>query len=443
MSGRLRSLLAVCSAAGVALLLMLAGRSQELTFSKSDILAADGSLHWYKGNIHTHTLWSDGDDYPEMVALWYKEHGYDFLSFSDHNTLLRHDRWIDAKAKTSGRQALEKLRARFPENWLEERIGAKGNVEVRLKTFDEIVERVASPGQFLIIQGEEISDHFQKLPVHMNATNVTEAIPPMGGDSVLEVMQRNTDALVAQQERTGQPMLIHLNHPNFHYGVTAEDLSRVRGENFFEVYNGHPVVNNDGNAEHASTARIWDIILTRRIAELGLPLMYGLATDDGHSYHEIPSRSAEPGRGWIYVLARELSPAAIIAAMNAGAFYASTGVTLERVASSPAGIEVQVRPEAGVDYTIDFIGTRAGYDATSAPVPDQNGNSDRITRRYSSDVGRVLQTVSGTRAQYGFDERDLYVRARVTSTKKHPNPSAVGEYERAWCQPVRGPAGRE
>jgi hypothetical protein len=22
--------------------------------------------HWYKGNLHTHSLWSDGDDYPEI-----------------------------------------------------------------------------------------------------------------------------------------------------------------------------------------------------------------------------------------------------------------------------------------------------------------------------------------------------------------------------------------
>ena len=27
---------------------------------------------WFKGNLHTHSLWSDGDDYPEMIADWYK-----------------------------------------------------------------------------------------------------------------------------------------------------------------------------------------------------------------------------------------------------------------------------------------------------------------------------------------------------------------------------------
>ena len=42
---------------------------------------------WFKGNLHTHTLWSDGDDYPEMVVDWYKGHGYNFLALSDHNVL--------------------------------------------------------------------------------------------------------------------------------------------------------------------------------------------------------------------------------------------------------------------------------------------------------------------------------------------------------------------
>ncbi len=35
--------------------------------------------NWWKGNLHTHTLWSDGDDYPEQIAKWYKDHGYHFL----------------------------------------------------------------------------------------------------------------------------------------------------------------------------------------------------------------------------------------------------------------------------------------------------------------------------------------------------------------------------
>jgi len=43
--------------------------------------------HWYKGNLNTHSYWSDGDDFPEMIMDWYKNHGYHFVSLSDHNIL--------------------------------------------------------------------------------------------------------------------------------------------------------------------------------------------------------------------------------------------------------------------------------------------------------------------------------------------------------------------
>ncbi|MFN5655401.1 MAG: PHP domain-containing protein, partial [Verrucomicrobiota bacterium] len=60
----------------------------------SAVLSAAEEAKWYKGNLHTHTYWSDGDDFPEMVADWYKSHGYDFLALSDHNIIADHDKWL-------------------------------------------------------------------------------------------------------------------------------------------------------------------------------------------------------------------------------------------------------------------------------------------------------------------------------------------------------------
>ena len=39
-----------------------------------------GQPRFWKGNLHTHSFWSDGDDFPEMIADWYKRHGYHFLA---------------------------------------------------------------------------------------------------------------------------------------------------------------------------------------------------------------------------------------------------------------------------------------------------------------------------------------------------------------------------
>ncbi|MDA0809435.1 MAG: hypothetical protein O3B68_15670 [Planctomycetota bacterium] len=422
------------------LLLNSAPREAAVSNVQADVLSEDGSRQWLKGNLHTHSLWSDGDDYLEMIALWYRDRDYDFLCFTDHNVLAQSkDRWVDIAKKPTGKDALRKLKDRFPEGWVDERV-VDGRTEVRLKTFSEVNAKVGQPGKFLLIQGEEVTDRFGKYPIHLCAANVKELIPPMRGESVAGTIQKNVDALVSQRERTGQSMMIHLNHPNFGYAVTAEDLMRVRGEKFFEVYNGHPGVNNSGNAEHASTERMWDIILTKRLGEFQLPVMYGLATDDGHNYHGIPSRKSEPGRGWVMVLAEALDPESIIPAMERGDFYSTSGVMLSKVTSSSLGLSVEVKSEPGVNYRIEFIGTESGYDKTSEPVLDKKGNEVLATRRYSADIGKIFSTHDGPSASYSFTGKEIYVRARITSNRKHANPSEIDDFEQAWVQPVVGPA---
>ena len=68
---------------------------------------AAAEAKWWKGNLHTHTLWSDGDDYPEQIAKWYKDHGYHFLTLTDHNTLQTGERWIDVMKSKGGPPALD------------------------------------------------------------------------------------------------------------------------------------------------------------------------------------------------------------------------------------------------------------------------------------------------------------------------------------------------
>ena len=407
---------------------------------QADTLAASDQLRWYRGNMHTHSHWSDGDDYLESIAAWYQQAGYQFLVFTDHNVLADREQWV-VIAKTKGRQAaFDKLQLQFPD-WVEERT-VEDRHEVRLRRFEEVAQRFNAPEKYLLIQGEEVSDRFEKFPLHFNVSNLKEVITPRGGDSVSRVIQNNVDAAIAQRERTGQPMIIHLNHPNFGYAVTAEDLLRIIGEKFFEIYNGHPGVHNSGDHQHAGCEPIWDIVLTKRLAELKLPVMYGLAVDDGHDYHKIPSRAAEPGRGWVMVLAKELSAGSLIEALEAGQFYSSSGVKLSRVESSEAGLLVEVDAVAGETYTIEFIGTRRGYDPEGQPVLDEKGSEVRTTRRYSPKIGEVLATVQGARARYEMTGDEIYVRARITSSALHPNPSEPGEFQRAWVQPVVGPSGQ-
>ncbi|MEZ5432297.1 MAG: hypothetical protein R3F31_14200 [Verrucomicrobiales bacterium] len=98
---------------------------------------------YYRGNTHTHSLWSDGNDFPEMIVDWYQQQGYDFIALSDHNILAEGDKWMAVEAvksrqKVPGAGAMEKYRARFGETWVKTR-EKDGKTEVRLSTLEECV----------------------------------------------------------------------------------------------------------------------------------------------------------------------------------------------------------------------------------------------------------------------------------------------------------------
>ena len=361
---------------------------------------------WWKGNLHTHSFWSDGDHFPEMAAQWYKDHGYHFLALSDHNRLSQGQKWL---AVTDRQQAaLDAYRAQFGDRWVETRKDEKGQIQVRLKPLSEYRCLFEQPGRFLLIQSEEITEK-----AHLNAINVLELIPPQGGPTMTDILQNNVNAVLAQQEKTGQSMLVQINHPNFQWALTAEDMVGVKGARFFEVYNAHGGVNNDGNDLRASTERIWDIILSRRLSQPEAEILYGVGTDDTHNYHKFDPRAANPGQAWIVVRAGRLTPESILQAMNAGDFYCSTGVTLKDVAFQDDTLAVEVDPEPGVTYTIRFIGTRRGYDPAAREVTNAAGKTVRTTRIYSPQVGAVLAESRGTTARYTLKGDELYVRAKV------------------------------
>jgi hypothetical protein len=403
----------------------------------SAVLSAAEEAKWYKGNLHTHTYWSDGDDFPEMVADWYKSHGYDFLALSDHNIVADHDKWLKVRKSKTGAVALDKYLQRFGKEWVIAR-GEGEQKEIRLRTLAEIKPKLEVPGRFLLIPSEEITDK----NVHVNATNIQELILPdktldtTTSPQIIKALQHAFDAVHAQRVRTGVPMFAHLNHPNFKWAITAEELMQIDHEQFFEVYNGHPTVFNQGDELHAGTERVWDIVLAERLGHLGKSVMYGLATDDSHNYHSAVAKASLSGRGWVMVKATDLSANALVAAMEKGDFYASTGVVLKALQSGDGRIALEVKAEAGVEYVIEFIGTRKGYERKTVAVKAADGSEPRVTRKYSADVGMVLAAVKGAKAEYVLKGDELYVRARVTSTKPMKSSPVGGEVEMAWTQPL-------
>lgn len=300
-------------------------------------------LRWYKGNTHTHTLNSDGDSTPDEVVRWYRERDYDFLVLTDHNFLTS----VDALNALHG-----------------------------------------ADDQFLVIKGEEVTDNFGDRSLHINGLDVSERVEPQGGSSVVDVLQRDVDAIRRVQ---GIP---HINHPNFRWSITADELRQVRNNRLFEVFNGHPMVNNLGGGGVPGLEEAWDAILTSGV------LLYGIAVDDAHTFKQPGNPDvAGPGRGWVVVRAPRLEARALMEALDRGDFYASTGVELEDYRATARQMTVSVKPRGESKYRIQFIGKG----------------------------GRLLHEVAEPAATYDIRGDEGYVRAKVIESN--------GRY--AWCQPVQ------
>jgi hypothetical protein len=297
---------------------------------------------WYKGNTHTHTVNSDGDSTPDQVVRWYREHGYQFLVLTDHNFL----------TSVAGLNALH-----------------------------------GADDKFLVIRGEEVTDRFGDKPLHINGLDVNARVAPQGGTSVAEVLQRNVDAI---RKADGVP---HINHPNFRWAVTTDDLTKVRNNKLLEIFNGHPQVNNAGGGGVPGLEEAWDAILSAGV------LLYGIAVDDAHTFKDPGNPNvAGPGRGWVVVRAARLDARVILDAMERGDFYASTGVELAEYEATATAIRIAVRPTTFSKYRIQFIGKG----------------------------GRLLSERAEPSATYEIKGDEGYVRARVLESNG----------QMAWAQPI-------
>jgi hypothetical protein len=398
----------------------------------SDRLEANKGKTWYKGNTHTHTLWSDGDAAPEYAVAWYKDHGYDFLTLSDHNTLSRgiKDIPIEPGNKLTD-ERLAELKHQFGAETIQVH-EKEGKPYMRLKTLDQLQRRFEEPGKFILVEGEEITGK-----THVNGINLKSVIQPSPSKDNVESMRFQASAVAQQSAETGQPMFAHLDHPNWSEGVSAEEIASVLEVRFFEIFNGAgPGIRHWGNEQEGkpTMAKKWDVILTQRLSQNKDNILYGVGTDDTHNYF---TKGANPGRGWIMVLAEELSPNSLVEAILRGDFYSSAGVTLKAIEWNSRIFTVTPQAEVGVSYTTQFIGTRKGYDANASVRQGPDGKSmPHRTNIYSDAVGEVLYETTDVPAVYSFKGDEIYVRAKVTSSALKENPSEEGDFEMAWTQPI-------
>ncbi len=280
------------------------------------------AARWFRGNLHTHTTNSDGDSAPEVVVAWYRDAGYDFLALTDHDVLTHPD----------------PLRS--------------------------------TAGPMLLIRGEELTSG----DIHVNGLGIRERLAPTFAESVVQTLQGNVDSVRASG---GVPSV---NHPNFRWQVRAEDLAALRDVRSFEIHNGGPEVNNLGGRKGFPSAEsVWDRLLS------GGHRMLGMAVDDAHHFRVWGRRYSNPGRAWMCIRAEHARESDLLAALEAGDSYASTGVTLRELTASGSELVLGIEPQWELHYRTTFIGSQ----------------------------GRVLDVQDGLSPRYRIRHVDGYVRARV------------------------------
>ena len=326
--------------------------------SSSTVLGA-----WFKGNTHTHTkLSGHGDTPPQQVAQWYHKRGYNFLVLSEHN------RFIDP-----------------------------ATVKIKNKRED-----------FILIGGVEVSG---PKSIHTTALNVDRVVPfRFDSENKSEIVQYHVDQV---HNHGGEPIL---NHPNFRWALSFDDLMPVKNLGMFELYNGHPHVHNDGDHEHHSTEVLWDKLLTEG------KRLYGVSSDDAHWFAERKPELSNPGRGWVMVKAQELNADAITASMRNGAFYSSNGVILNDVRVEDGKYIVEV------DLEKTHKEVQKGFVVGKKTTQEVGSRVDFISAN-----GEIVASTSMALASFPLSKANTYLRAKVTFTVQ----TKLGKRSYfAWTQPI-------
>ena len=293
-----------------------------------------------KGNLHTHSNLSDGDAPPEQVYSFYRDHGYAFLVLTDHNS----------------------------------------------RTDPAAYRDVLRPG-FVMIPGEEVTTLGAGKPVHVNAICSRATI----GGGAFDTTREALSWAVARVKE--QDAIALVNHPNFDWTLTAEDLPAAHGADLLEIWSGHPYVNSEGDALRPSHEAIWT-----RALDAG-ETFAGVAVDDTHNFTD-PSKepSAKPLRAWVEVFGSQVNEGAICDGIRRGRMYASSGPKLARVVVKDDAIAITVTAPAKVEFL--------GREAAALATVDAAANGE---------------------ARYTLRGGEGYVRARVTGA----------DGKRAWTQAYR------
>ena len=257
----------------------------------------------YKVNLHAHTNVSDGKFSPEEVKAIYKAEGYSAVAFTDHRNCVPHPELTD------------------------DTFVALTGVELDFWETDEtgILFKAV---------------HFNALAPEQDMTYSVPKEVPETPDVPLDFDRINEK--ISELKEKG--FYITLNHPVWS-NMSCADVEKIHGFDAMEVYNSIAVMFNN----YSDDSAFYQYYL--RSGGAAAPVA---ADDCHHKYHD-GGPGTEYAKGFVYVLAEELSYDALFKAVQQGDFYASTGPKMKALWLEGDILHLECSPVSGVYVHTKYI----------------------------------------------------------------------------------------
>ena len=334
------------------------------------------SGHFYKANMHTHTLCSDGCKTPAEIKAIYKAHGYSVIAYTDHDVMIDHSDLND-------------------EDFL-----AITSYEVETNGPSAEGAFSTTPSYHLNFYAPvpDCKDYACPNPDYAwgNARAIAETQEHYKGDYTRIYSTEGQNAMIAEARAKGY--LVSYNHPDWSLQAYPDYIG-LTGITAVEVYNTGCVV--EGYVLDEGDHVLDNFLKAGK-------RVYPVATDDNHGEGDMCG-------AWVRFKADELSYDAIMNAYAKGDFYASWGPEFESLYLEDGILKMDFPADshvvsAEVHTGIRWVSVRKGQDMTHAEM-DLNGFINEIKRiGYPLDRAyfRVILTdATGNRAMtrgYFLDE---------------------------------------
>lgn len=331
---------------------------------KHELLPEKG--RFYKANLHTHSICSDGSRTVENIKKDYMEHGYAVVAFTDHDIMIDHSDLNEPErflALTSYEVETNQDPKGLPWN-----TAATYHLNFYAARPNETVYPCANPAYTFGNAPKYVQEYYR-------------------GDYVRRYSVEGQNEMIREARENG--FLVSYNHPAWslqHY----PDYAGLEGLTAVEVYNTGCVV--DGYALDADEHVLDDFLhMGKRV--------YPIATDDSHG-------TADCFGGWVCFKAPALTYDDIMRAYAAGDFYASWGAEIHALYIEDGILHMDCSNTVKVSLATDirisnYVAASAGqtlshYTYDLRPWLEQaraTGNESRAFFRLtleSADGGRAL-----------------------------------------------------